>query len=213
MDVFREVDRVLQALSSQGKHNRFPIRIDDIKDAICYCSNVDHVEFISVPETELGRYRNIVSGLVQIYEEQTAPYEGFATIARIITVENKDDSKRHFVVTKELCHLLFHGTPGSSVKTASDLVALARALALGPVALRQIGSNVPFATEQMAKLAAIEILFPFDERSKYKDQITHEDLHNISLKYRVPQEYLKIVLSEPYEAYRLAMRRSSGSSD
>jgi len=187
LESLRKTDRVLRIYREQEGNGNFPIQIEPL---------VQIVKDDTGPEIKYRKrnqdQRGQIEGLLLRYE----------SIAYIEYNSELNTCWRRFVVCKELCHLILD-SPEEYTKSLLRLVE------------RLIGGQIPskpmedLASERMAQIAVMELLFPHDLR---RSVIEHFEKGRLSLLkvatvFRIPQKYAEICLHRRYVDYMEDVRR------
>jgi hypothetical protein len=103
---------------------------------------------------------------------------------------------RRFVITKEMCHCLIDNSDEFRVLSTSTLTKLIEGLASS----MPINGDLRLASEHLAEMMAIEILFPLEMRLSHIDQYRDGKIsdNNLALRYRIPVEYAEIGMYQSY---------------
>lgn len=120
--------------------------------------------------------------------------EAFEDHAHIYYDRDRSLCWRRFVVTKEMCHLLFapHGAP-HLCSTPAEIEQLLVSILAG---LEKADPNDhPVSTEVCTVLMALEILLPHGQRANIPDKAS---AFEVATEYRIPEQMAKLYLSPGY---------------
>ena len=100
-----------------------------------------------------------------------------------------------FVLCKELYHVILDDEQYQNVSIYEHLE---QAMVAFPSV--EIKPGQPVVSEKMAEIAAMQFLFPYDERKGIKDNNAELNLDAIAKKYRIPERLVELYLSDSYIA-------------
>ena len=117
----------------------------------------------------------------------------------IVTValdESLSPTWRRYIAVKEMCSLILHDPE----YITQDPVALLDALIFEETTPKDGDAPFDLVSDSWAKLAAHELLFPFEDRANARAQIAEDPdaLYLLSKTYEVPQHVIEWALSDTY---------------
>ena len=139
---------------------------------------------------------------IKTYEADKGFYPGSGSYARIQISKNLNYCWTRFVLCKEMYHCILDKKIENRITSTDGLLTLSEYLSseLLEVVADENETFIPFATEKLAEICAIETLFPFELLRVHCDdldegKITHRQL---ALRYRIPEDYVQIAMSAKY---------------
>jgi len=133
---------------------------------------------------------------VSIPEDGTSIKAGFLALADgqylIGLVEGMTDEDERFVLCKELFHVMFDHEGIRNIDLATHLAEYA-SLFQAPDCVGEPQCSV--AWENLAEIAAMEFLFPYDQRLAHVNGGTTLDFGRLATRYGIPRYYVEIACS------------------
>lgn len=117
--------------------------------------------------------------------------------ACIYIVKNIPPRWKRFVGVKELCHLVLDNKDDWSPDGADTLQRLTFTVGITDIDALE---NRAFRSENVAEMAAIELLYPHEDRRQHVADILAKktDVPTIAAKYRLPEVIIQMVLTPAY---------------
>jgi hypothetical protein len=182
--------RVLAVLKHVQAHHQKsgpPYDLDVVREAIMAGAHLDSLVFEPFEPNGDG-----ILGRYELSYESEGPYAQATKLhARVCYASTENVCWRRFIICKEMCHIFWNDEPHFQSANAAVLMAVVGNLT---------GSNqVPAAmapailTEQAAVVAALDILFPLEDRIKaFEDHTGSRKVPTIAIarRYRIPEYYV-----------------------
>jgi hypothetical protein len=199
--LFRNIHKICQIVQRKQPTGSLPYKIDDIRDAITQITNVDQIRFIEYHDKD-----NPVVGRYKRYEVQLGVYEDFSTRVDIQYSSELNYCKKRYVMCKEMCHTFIDDVT-TRVSTPDQITKLIDHLILPEISREVISAFGPFTTENLAKIAAVELLCPIDDRKRVLKLRKEKDISDskIAIEFRVPTEIIKVAFDPKYVQFMDSM--------
>ena len=207
-DIFEKIEEVHKHLLKQNKFHLLPYTLDDLRDAIIARTNVDEIDFIEIPTKDLGHDMRI-QGKIELFERAPAVYALPNTVAEIYYLDGLSDTKKRFIVCKEMSHLLIHE---GRVRNADELIELVNTLVL-PLPMREFlakMTNQPqFASEMIASFLGLELLCPFQFRDQFLAELNKKEksINEIASIFCVPTESITMLFTPEFHEAQRSIRK------
>jgi hypothetical protein len=188
LPVFVEIDRIRETFKRYTMvPDHVPASLDDIEFAICEEYGV------KLEKKTMNFKSQLVRGFIRIFKD---PVTGELTAQTVIDSELPPRMTR-LVQTKELCHIaLMHATncTDDPTKIIEHFVHDSRVVSISN------DDAAPLKNEDLATLAAYELLFPHELRQAAKDRITagKDTISSIADWLNVPEHSIEYVLGDGY---------------
>ena len=191
--MFSKIKSLRTIVSRKHKKHTLPYQINDIRDAICEISNIDHIIF-----AEFDAGDNPVIGRYDRYEGQIGPYSN-GTRIDIYYSKTLNRCWGRYVVCKEMCHALLDEST-TRVDGIERLRTLVDHLLLPDISKDALSACPPFASEKLAEIAAIELLCPVEDRKSIAARRAAESISDmrIATEFRIPVDWVKRVFDQKY---------------
>lgn len=203
MSVLDPVTAILSEYHKRHDLTQVEIRVDFLRPIFEEMGYVDKI----IWERFLFESKYIAAQ-IKTYRADMGTYKGIGEYARIQFSSGLNYCWRRFVVCKEMYHCILDREPQTRISNTADLLKLSEYLTAD--LLEELAGEaetfVPFDSEKLAEILAIETLFPMELRRMLCDplddgKITHRQ---VALRYRIPEEYVHIGMSAGY--YTAALR-------
>lgn len=185
-------------VSKGGKiPERLPIKIDEVKKAILATTNYYNITFTESKDFDAvyGMVRKMKtldrSSQIKTYDQACDSYH-----AQIFWKSGLNKCWKRFVLCKELMHLVLDDT-GSMVDSSVELKQLAMAMMTSSNEFMTENIQAARKSEEMAVLAALELLFPIQYRHgliRQKDERKYTN-KQIAEVFLIPEMYVNIALN------------------
>ena len=188
----QEVEKQLQGMDKL----KFPIYINDTADII---STITKTKIKYTPAGWGDPNSQQIRSALFLYDAEKD--DDVSYVANISYNSSLNPCWTRFAICKELCHILIDSEKSATkdiIKLASILV---EEMPLGVIDMSDEEQEA-WHSESLAELAALEILFPFSERSKIRANLDrgywNMPIYQIALTYKIPQYYVARGISSPY---------------
>lgn len=188
LPVFREVRRVKSTLKLYCLSGQLtPLSIDDLEYAIAteYDATID---MVNIPFKS-----DLVRGLIRIWD----PVGAEKLRAQIILAAELNEEAKRYVQAKELCHIILHSGDNC---TKDPTLIIEHFVQWNMNFANGESETLDVKNENLADLAAIELLFPYDDRAHCKKKIAEgtETIFGAASWLGIPEHEVEFALSDRY---------------
>jgi hypothetical protein len=188
------IKEILDEYKKRADFEEVPLDVEILRDIIRDRAGLKtlHWEAVGVNTENLYGYVKFyypVPAHIRTIEEPTT------AIIRI--KESLNYCWKRFVLCKEMCHCLIDLSNEDRVFQEAEFMKLLEGLSSGIII--PFG-NGPIATESLAEIMALELLYPLELRKSHLSMVRSSEVspYALALRYRLPQEYAEFGMHETY---------------
>lgn len=185
------IHNVLRAVTVDRVMHGPPYSLEPIRQAIMKAVNLDSITFRPFEPRDKG-----VIGRYELCYEQGGLYAAApAKTHAIISYSSAENfCWQRFAICKEMGHLLWHDDPRFRSTTPAILMAVVGRLTGSSMSTAMVPAIM---SEDAAVLAAVDLLFPMQDREAVYHAYTDGDISSLDLatRFRIPKHYIEELLN------------------